>query len=164
MKLSQARGVRTVTGETLIAKDIPWRADINRTVQLINFRTCTNVIEESTTPNQPPVSALIEWLVRELAQVVDINQEAVATNESFSHFGLDSAKAVGLLSRLGEFLGREIPVTLAWKYPTIEALANYLCGKPESASRDSPLRIVPGRDLGSANCGDWYGLSFSRGA
>jgi hypothetical protein len=37
MKLSQARGVRTVTRETLIAKDIPWRADINRTVQLIKF-------------------------------------------------------------------------------------------------------------------------------
>jgi hypothetical protein len=29
--------VRTVTRETLIAKDIPWRADINRTVQLIKF-------------------------------------------------------------------------------------------------------------------------------
>jgi len=101
------------------------------------------VIEESTTPNQPPVSAIIEWLVRELAQVVDINQEAVATNESFSHFGLDSAKAAGLLSRLGEFLGREIPVTLAWKYPTIEALTNYLCGKPESASRDSPSHSFP---------------------
>jgi acyl transferase domain-containing protein/acyl carrier protein len=74
---------------------------------------------------------------------VDINQEAVATNESFSHFGLDSAKAAGLLSRLGEFLGREIPVTLAWKYPTIEALTNYLCGKPESASRDSPSHSFP---------------------
>ena len=24
--------------------------------------------------------------------------------------------------------------------------------------------LIPGRDLGSANCGDWYGLSFSRGA
>ena len=109
------------------------------------------------------MGALIEWLVRELAQIVDISQEAVATNESFSHFGLDSAKAVGLLNRLGEFLGRKIPVTLVWKYPTIEALANYLCGKPESASRDS-TRIVPGRGMGSANCGDWHGLSFSRGA
>ena len=97
------------------------------------------MIEESTTPNQPQVSALIEWLVRELAQIVDIDQEAVATNESFSHFGLDSAKAAVLLGRLGESLGREIPVTLAWKYPTIAALANYLCGKPESASRDSPM-------------------------
>jgi acyl transferase domain-containing protein/acyl carrier protein len=78
-------------------------------------------------------------LVRELAQAVDISQEAVTTNVSFSHFGLDSAKAVGLLRRLGDFLGREIPVPFAWKYPTIEALANYLCSKPEPASRDSPF-------------------------
>ena len=96
------------------------------------------MIEESTTPNQPQVSALKEWLVRELARVVDISEEAVATNEPFSHFGLDSAKAVGLLRRLGEFLGREIPVTLAWKYPTIAALANYLSGNPELAVRSFP--------------------------
>jgi acyl transferase domain-containing protein/SAM-dependent methyltransferase/acyl carrier protein/NADP-dependent 3-hydroxy acid dehydrogenase YdfG len=95
------------------------------------------VIVESTTAIQQPVSALREWLVRELAQVVDINQEAIATNEPFSHFGLDSAKAARLLSRLGEFLDRELPVTLVWKYPTIDALANYLCGKPDSASESS---------------------------
>jgi acyl transferase domain-containing protein/acyl carrier protein len=95
------------------------------------------VIEESRTGLQLAVSALIEWLVRELAQVVDINQEAIATNEPFSHFGLDSAKAARLLSRLGAFLDRELPVTLVWKYPTIEVLANYLCGKPESAAGES---------------------------
>jgi acyl carrier protein len=103
----------------------------------------SDVIEKSTTPNQSQVRTLIEWLVREIARVMDINQEAVATNESFSHFGLDSAKAVGLLSRLGEFVGREIPVTLAWKYPTIEALADYLCGKPDSMSRKSTAQFFP---------------------
>jgi acyl transferase domain-containing protein/acyl carrier protein/SAM-dependent methyltransferase len=82
-------------------------------------------------------------LVRELAQIVDIHQEAIATNESFSHFGLDSAKAVSLLGRLGKFLGREMPVTLVWKYPTIEALANYLCGKPASTSREPSLKVLP---------------------
>ena len=102
------------------------------------------MIEKSTTPNQSQVGTLIEWLVRELARVMDISQEAVATNESFSHFGLDSAKAVGLLSRLGEFLGREIPVTLAWKYPTIKALANYLCGKPESNVSEVYCAVFPG--------------------
>jgi acyl transferase domain-containing protein/acyl carrier protein len=102
-----------------------------------------NLIKESAAPNQLQVDALKKWLVRELAQVLDISQEAIATNEPFSHFGLDSAKAVGLLNRLDEFLGRKIPVPLAWKYPTIEALANYLCGKPESASKESPAHSFP---------------------
>ena len=94
------------------------------------------MINESTALKQS--HTLAQWLVRELARAVDISEEAVATNEPFSHFGLDSAKAVGLLSRLGEFLGREIPVTLAWKYPTIAALANHLCGNPDLAVRDFP--------------------------
>jgi acyl transferase domain-containing protein/acyl carrier protein len=89
------------------------------------------------------VNALKSWLVRELALAVDISPEAITTNEPFSHFGLDSAKAVGLLNLLGKFLGREMPVTLVWRYPTIEALANYLCGKPESASRESSSNVLP---------------------
>ena len=99
------------------------------------------MIEES--PNQSRVDALIEWLVGELAQILDISQEAVATNEPFSHFGLDSAKALGLLNRLGEYLDRKIPVALVWRYPTIEALANYLCGKPESTPRESTSHLIP---------------------
>ena len=63
------------------------------------------------------MSALIEWLTRELAQIVDIDQEAIATHEPFSHFGLDSAKAVTLLSRLGEYLDRKIPVTRRLEIP-----------------------------------------------
>ncbi|HSZ78018.1 MAG TPA: type I polyketide synthase, partial [Chthoniobacterales bacterium] len=89
------------------------------------------------------MSALIEWLTRELAQIVDIDQEAITTHEPFSHFGLDSAKAVTLLSRLGEYLDRKIPVTLAWQFPTIEALANHLSGTAEAASRKSPAHSFP---------------------
>jgi acyl carrier protein len=107
------------------------------------IRDVSEVKEKSTSANQPQVSALIVWLLRELAQVVGISQEAVTTNESFSHFGLDSAKAVCLLGRLGEFLNREIPVLLVWKYPTIEALASYLCGLPESKPKRSAASPLP---------------------
>ena len=75
--------------------------------------------------------------------ILDISQEAIATNEPFSHFGLDSAKAIGLLNRLGEFTGRKIPVALAWKYPTIEALSNFLCGKSVTTSKELPAHLFP---------------------
>jgi acyl transferase domain-containing protein/NAD(P)-dependent dehydrogenase (short-subunit alcohol dehydrogenase family)/SAM-dependent methyltransferase/acyl carrier protein len=80
--------------------------------------------------------AVKKWLVRELAQTVDISLEAVALDEPLSHFGLDSAKAVNLLHRLGEFLGRKIPATLGWRFPTIEALTNYLCGNTQPISKE----------------------------
>jgi acyl transferase domain-containing protein/acyl carrier protein/SAM-dependent methyltransferase/NADP-dependent 3-hydroxy acid dehydrogenase YdfG len=98
------------------------------------------VIEISTTPHQPPLIELREWLARELSQILNISRESVATDEPFSHFGLDSAKAVALLNRLSEFLGRKIPVSLAWKYPTVNALAYHLLEKPNSASKGLAVR------------------------
>ncbi|HEY4814862.1 MAG TPA: type I polyketide synthase, partial [Chthoniobacterales bacterium] len=94
-----------------------------------------NMVEESARGNPPRVEVLKSWLVRELARAVDISEQAIAFNEPFSRFGLDSAKAIGLLRRLSEFLGRQVPITLAWSHPTIEKLSNHLCGKPELKSK-----------------------------
>ena len=97
-------------------------------------------VTELTDATQPGVDALKFWLVRELALALDIAQEAVPANEPFSQFGLDSAKAVKLVYRLGEYLGRKIPVPVVWNHPTIEALSNYLCGNAKTASKDFSLR------------------------
>ena len=78
---------------------------------------------ESASSNEPQVDTLRAWLVRELARVLEISEEVIATNEPFSRLGLDSVKALAVLGRLGEFLGRKIPVTLVWGYPTIEKLS-----------------------------------------
>jgi acyl transferase domain-containing protein/acyl carrier protein/SAM-dependent methyltransferase/NAD(P)-dependent dehydrogenase (short-subunit alcohol dehydrogenase family) len=86
---------------------------------------------------EPQLDFIKKWFVRELARSLDINEEAISENEPFSRFGLDSAKAVGLLNRLGEFLGRKVPIPLAWSYPTIERLSNHLCGNPELKSEVS---------------------------
>jgi acyl transferase domain-containing protein/acyl carrier protein/SAM-dependent methyltransferase len=99
--------------------------------------------KESAAPDLARVDALKKRLVQELARVLDISQEAIATNVPFSRFGLDSAKAVGLLNRLGESLGRKIPVTLAWRYPTIEALADHLRGTTNSGSKEPFGHIAP---------------------
>jgi acyl transferase domain-containing protein/acyl carrier protein/SAM-dependent methyltransferase/NADP-dependent 3-hydroxy acid dehydrogenase YdfG len=102
-----------------------------------------NGIQGLAAADQSRADTLKKWLVRELAQTVDISPEAIALDEPFSHFGLDSAKAVGLLSRLNEFLGRKIPVTLVWRYPTIDALANYLCGKAPPSSKERASSWLP---------------------
>jgi acyl transferase domain-containing protein/acyl carrier protein/SAM-dependent methyltransferase/NAD(P)-dependent dehydrogenase (short-subunit alcohol dehydrogenase family) len=103
---------------------------------------------------EPQLDVIKNWFVRELARSLEISEEAIAVNEPFSRFGLDSAKAVGLLNRLGEFLGRKVPIALAWSYPTIERLSNHLCGntelKPElspshsfsAAARNEPIAVI----------------------
>ncbi|HEX6563422.1 MAG TPA: acyltransferase domain-containing protein [Chthoniobacterales bacterium] len=101
----------------------------------------------SASQNQSGVDTLRVWLVRELARVLAISEKAIATNEPFSRLGLDSVKALAVLGRLGEFLGRKIPVTLVWVYPTIEKLSNYLCGNSEPGSRESTACGFPASGL-----------------
>jgi acyl carrier protein len=103
------------------------------------------VIEESIASNQIPAEALSSWLVRELSQILDISPEAVATNVPFSFFGLDSAKAVGLMHRLGALIGRKLAVALAWEYPTIAALAAHLCDTRPPERKGSPAHSFSSR-------------------
>jgi acyl transferase domain-containing protein/acyl carrier protein len=89
-------------------------------------------------------------LVQELARVLDVSPQAITTSEPFSRFGLDSAKAVGILSRLGELLCRKIPATAVWTYPTIDQLVSFLCDGPRgtavpAASAPGPLSIGSGQ-------------------
>jgi len=66
------------------------------------------------------------WLVNYLARVLDIPTESIATENTFESFGLDSAAAVGLTGDLGRWLGRKLDPTLAYDYPTIDAVAEHL--------------------------------------
>ena len=100
------------------------------------------MIVETTSPVHPPVSALREWLVREVAQ-----------SWTSSGSGRDERVVQPLRTRfrqsgrfakpVGGVSGSRNPSHPAVEIPEIEALANYLCGKPESASRDSPSNLFP---------------------
>ena len=52
-------------------------------------------------------------------------------------YGLDSLRTVGLVGELGAWLGRPIPETLAWQYPTIEALSGHLAGRAVGALHET---------------------------
>lgn len=62
--------------------------------------------------------------------------------------GLDFLMAVQLRDRLGRRFGAPLPVTLMFDHPTIDALANYLCGQlavPElpTATSTESTRFIP---------------------
>src|SRR5439155_6815310 len=67
---------------------------------------------------------------------------AVAPGRPIANYGLHSADMVGLVGDLERWLGRTLPATLAWEYPTVEALAEYLSrtsdGGPETAQAARP--------------------------
>lgn len=84
--------------------------------------------------NQLPLSGtktftrdeLIEWLVQEIAENLFIPEDEIEWDEPFTSYGMDSAQAVLIVSALGEKVGMELPPTLFWDYPNIQAVVDYV--------------------------------------
>jgi acyl carrier protein len=86
-------------------------------------------------PDQPPTEKMIErWLAERLATLLEVSPEEIDVREPFSSYGLDSRTAVGLSGELERWLGRTLPTTLVWDFPTIELVARHLAGGTDEAA------------------------------
>jgi acyl carrier protein len=84
----------------------------------------------ATTRNAGPTESDIRnWLIRELAQALDVSHDEIRTNQSFFDLGLDSSAALGLTDLLTEWLNCDIEPTMLYDYPTIEQLASALAAQ-----------------------------------
>ena len=55
----------------------------------------------------------------------------VGFDTPFAALGLDSVRTVELVTELSRWLGRQVPETAPWEYPTIARLAAVLTGEPD---------------------------------
>lgn len=62
----------------------------------------------------------------QIAAALGLDASELALSEPLSRYGIDSQGAAELAGDLETWLGREVPATLAYTYPTIEALARHL--------------------------------------
>lgn len=65
-------------------------------------------------------------LREEIAARLAVAPETIDPTQPVATFGLQSADMVGLVGDLERWLGRHLPATLVWEYPTVEALAEHL--------------------------------------
>jgi acyl carrier protein len=68
--------------------------------------------------------------------------DTIDPQQGFFSIGMDSVMAVQLRTRLETSLGQTLPSTLAFEYPTIESLTNYLAGevlKLDESRTESPM-------------------------
>ncbi len=90
--------------------------------------------------------ALAAWLRSRIAERVRVDPRDLDVQKPLGQYGLGSFEAVSLAGDLQVFLGRRVPPTQAWEYPTIDALAGYLSGEstsPVPGPVDAPVTVAP---------------------
>ncbi len=66
------------------------------------------------------------WLVTNLAELISLETDEIDINENLENYGLDSAQAMTLVSKLEKLLGFQPAPVLLWHYPNIASLSQRL--------------------------------------
>jgi len=75
---------------------------------------------------QRQVNDLSRWLTVRIAQRLKMPQHEIDHHTPLAAYGMDSVAATRLSGELSTHLGKPVPATLAYDYPTIALLATYL--------------------------------------
>ncbi|WP_042371758.1 acyl carrier protein [Streptacidiphilus neutrinimicus] len=67
-----------------------------------------------------------EWLVTRLSGYLRRPENDINVCIPFSEYGMDSVAALSLFGDIEDAFGLYLEPTVAWDYPTIEALARFL--------------------------------------
>lgn len=71
-------------------------------------------------------SQIREWLASYVGQLLGIPAGEVDPAFAFEAYGIDSSAAVGMSGDLGDLLGVEFDASLAYDFPTINAVLEHL--------------------------------------
>ncbi len=79
-------------------------------------------------------TTLVDWLTNRVAAYLNTEPAAIATDSAIGDYGMDSVFALTLCADLEYEFGIVVEPTLAWDYPTIDAMAAYLTEELRIAS------------------------------
>jgi myxalamid-type polyketide synthase MxaE and MxaD len=82
-------------------------------------------------------------IVDALIRTLQLPPDGVDKAREFGAMGLTSLLAMEFRNRLERALGRALPATLAWNYPTVRALAEHLAGGTETPAGSSKVTAIP---------------------
>lgn len=75
----------------------------------------------------PPSAAEIQaWLVDYIARELAVDPSTIDVHAPLAEQGLGSRQAILMAGDLEDWLGREIPDTLVWDFPSIHGVATFL--------------------------------------
>ncbi len=77
-------------------------------------------------PQQVTSDILSDWLIKRVSYYLNKDISEIATNQALAEYGLDSVYAISLCGDLEEFIGIPVEPTLAWDYPSIDEIVEFL--------------------------------------
>lgn len=76
------------------------------------------------------------WMISNLAELLGVDGDEIDATVNLESYGLDSAQAMVLVSKLEQLLGFQPSPLLLWHYPTIESLSERLAEELEEQSEE----------------------------
>ncbi|MBE9158905.1 AMP-binding protein [Nodosilinea sp. LEGE 06152] len=102
----------------------------------------------SASPPLTSPDAIADWMLSWLANALQVPKHTLNVRQPLAEHGIDSLAAVELAEALESTLGVPLSPTLAYEYPTIEALSTYLASARDRATVTvSPVEAVDHREL-----------------
>jgi myxalamid-type polyketide synthase MxaE and MxaD len=91
--------------------------------------------------------SMLHDLVKDaVSRVLKISPKRIDSRKALGDLGLNSLMAVELRNRLEAALGRPLSATLAWNYPTVEAIVKFLAAEETDVPPASaPMTLSAGR-------------------
>ncbi|HEX2569028.1 MAG TPA: type I polyketide synthase [Polyangia bacterium] len=100
-------------------------------------------VRGATSPAARAASRMEDWLLRRLSASLGVPAAELDAGKTFASYGLGSADAVQLAAALEAELGRKLPPTLLWLYPTVSELARHLAGDSAPSGIEVPPSVRP---------------------
>jgi acyl-CoA synthetase (AMP-forming)/AMP-acid ligase II/acyl carrier protein len=141
LRTSSGKIQRLANRQAYLAGDLPTIAEWHASTVRSPEQPRPAVVKE--TDNKDPAS-LRAWIVAWLAARLELPTERIAADRGFAELGLESIASVQLAFDLGEQLGRELPETLAFDYPTVTSLAEHLTADAPALPSTVPSGARPG--------------------
>ncbi len=80
-------------------------------------------------------SRIVDFILDRLSAQTKLPKESIDIQSPLANYGVDSIHALSLCAELEEWLDIEIEPTIAWDYPTIAQMAEFLESEVTTASR-----------------------------
>lgn len=91
------------------------------------------------------------WLVSNLAELMGVEKEEIDIQENLENYGLDSAQAMSLVSKLEKLLGFQPSPLLLWHYPNIASLSARLAEEFQETSDIQDTGVAQQTNVVTAN-------------